>query len=186
MKKLAFKTHIYIGFSVLVSLTLAGLFYELQIFEEADVADSTLDRLRQTDIILTALVFGVVCWLLLYVTKTFEHQRKTEVLIRKSNADLAKLSKDRETQSWILSGLALLDESTRGGLNEKQIGANRVRVNCEYLNANVGVTYLRNTANEHLFNPAGSYAVDAPLPYSEKGQGLTGESIAGHRQLVLS
>jgi len=186
MKKLAFKTHIYIGFSVLVSLTLAGLFYELQIFEEADVADSTLDRLRQTDIILTALVFGVVCWLLLYVTKTFEHQRKTEVLIRKSNADLAKLSKDRETQSWILSGLALLDESTRGGLNEKQIGANSVRVICEYLNAKVGVIYLRNTANEHLFNHAGSYAVDAPLPYIEKGQGLTGESIAGQRQLVLS
>ncbi|MFC7525932.1 response regulator [Parapedobacter sp. GCM10030251] len=188
MKKLTFKAHIYIGFSLLIVILLASLFYLLHLFEQIDISHRILDTIKITFFITAILAFPVIWWLLVYVTKTFEHQKKTELLIRKSNTDLAKLSKEREVHNWTLNGLAMLDENTRGGLNEWEIATNAIQTICRYLNAKIGIMYLKSTANENLFVQAGLYAVEAPnlRPHIEKNRGLAGECIASQKQLVLS
>jgi len=188
MKKLTFKAHIYIGFSLLIAILLIRLFYLLYLFEQIDVSHRILDSIKTTFLIAAVLAFAIVLWLLVYVTKTFEHHKKTELIIRKSNRDLARLSKEKEIHNWILSGLAMLDEKIRGDLNEREIAAHAIQMICPYLDAKVGVIYLKNTTNEDVFVHAGSYAIDASYlrPHVERNRGLTGECIAAKKQLVLS
>jgi len=188
MKKLTFKAHIYIGFSFLIAIMVASLFYLFHLFEQIEISHRILDSIKITIYIGSFLVFAVVWWLLVYVTKTFEHHKKTERLIRKSNADLAKLSGEKEVHNWTLNGLTLLDERTRGGLDERDIATNAIRTICEYLNAKIGVMYLKSPTDEAPFVQAGSYAVEASRlrPYVENKSGLTGESIVSQKQLVLS
>lgn len=188
MKKLTFKAHIYIGLSFLVAVIVACLFYLFQLFEQIAVSDQVVERIKITIYIATFLVFAVVWWLWVYITKTFDFHKNAASIIRKSNADFAKLSAEKEAHNWTLNGLTLLDEQTRGGLNQQEIAANAIRTICQYLNAKVGMAYLKSPSNEDLFTHAGSYAVEAAQlrPFVEKSSGLTGEAIVSQKQLVLS
>ncbi|SKB57505.1 Signal transduction histidine kinase [Parapedobacter luteus] len=188
MKKLKFKTHIYLGFSVLVILLLASLLHVSLLFSKLDAAHTILDHIKTTFLVTAVLVFIVILWLLVYVTKTFEHYKKTERLIRKSNADLNKLSKEKEVDNWALNGLATLDDNTRGGLSERVIAVNAIQTICQYLDAKVGVIYLKSEADDNEYLHGGSYAVPTEhiRPKITKSQGLMGESIASKKQVVLT
>lgn len=188
MKKLTFKAHIYIGFSLLIAILIISLLYLLHLFEQIAISHRIFDTIKITFLIVAVLTFAVVSWLLVYVIKTFDYQKKAELLFRKSNADLAKLSKEKEVHNWVLNGLAMLDEKTRGGLDEHTIAVNAIKAICQYLNAKIGVMYLKSTSNENVFLHTGSYAVETPhvRQQVEKNQGLIGESIASQKQLVVS
>ncbi|WP_353126510.1 response regulator [Parapedobacter pyrenivorans] len=188
MKKLTFKMHIYLGFFLLIAILLASLFYLSLLFKQIDIAHATLESIKITFIVTAIFVFGVIVWLLVYVTKTFEHQKKTGRLIRKSNADLSRLSKEKEADNWILSGLTALDDQTRGGRSEKEIAANAIQAVCQHVNAKIGTIYLKSPSTDDVFVHAGSYAAAHQHiePKIMKSQGLIGESIASKKQLVLS
>ena len=136
--------------------------------------------------------FGLtVCFLLVligYITKTFDVQKKSERFIRKTNADLNKLSKEREIDNWVLQGLAVLDDETRGGLNEQEISANAIQSICQHLHAKIGVIYLQSPVNDEVFVHIGSFATEAENIQQKmmKGQGLIGEAVASKKQIVLS
>ena len=188
MKKLTFKAHIYIGLSFLIVVIVASLFYLLHLFKQIKVSDQSLDNVKITIYIAAFLVIAVAWWLLVYITKTFEFQKKAEVILRKSNTDLAKLSAEKETRNWTLNGLTLLDEQTRGGLNERDIAAYGIQTICQYVEAKIGILYLKSPSDENVFTQVGSYAIEGSelRPYVEKSSGLTGESIVSQKQLVIS
>ena len=188
MKRLTFKIHIYLGFSLLIAILLASLLYLSLLFKQIDIAHATLESIKVTFIITAAFVFAVIVWLLVYVTKTFEHQKKIGRLIRKSNTDLSRLSKEKEADNWILSGLTALDDRTRGGRSEKEIAANAIQAVCQHVNAKIGIIYLKSASADDVFVHAGSYAAGSQQIQSKivKSQGLIGESIDSKKQLVLS
>ncbi|MFC3196769.1 response regulator [Parapedobacter deserti] len=130
------------------------------------------------------VLFGLIG----YIIKTFDFQKKAERVIRKVNADLKKLSKEKEIDNWLLNGLAALDDRTRGGLGEEEIAGNAIQTVCQHLNADVGVIYLQSTSDETVFIHTGSYATTPQdiQPKIAKGEGLIGESIVSKKQLVLS
>ncbi|WP_353195560.1 response regulator [Parapedobacter defluvii] len=188
MKKISFKAHIYIGFSLLIGILCISLFYILYQFRYIDISHQILDNIKITILITASLTSAVICWLLVYATKTFERQKKTALLIRETNSNLAKLSEEKELDNWILSGLANLDEKTRGGLSEQEIATITIQEICKYLNAKIGVIYLKSRADENTFVRMGSYAADVQSlrPSIESGQGLAGECIASGETIVLS
>lgn len=123
-----------------------------------------------------------------YIVKTFDLQKQAERMIRKSNADLSRLSEERKIDNWILNGLALLDSNTRGGLSEEEIAAKAIQTVCHYLNAKIGLLYVKSTSNDVVFNLSGSYA--AATEHAPKqitgGQGLIGESLLSQKQIIIS
>ncbi|MFB2120633.1 response regulator [Parapedobacter sp. 2B3] len=188
MKRLTFRVHIYLGFSLLIAILLVSLRYLTLLFNQVEVADTTLASIRTTFIVTSVLVFALIVWLLVYITKTFEHYKEIAYRIRKSNRDLNKLSKTKEVDNWILSGLAALDNHTRGGRSEKEIATNAIRTVCQHVQAKVGMIYLKSFSREEVYVHAGSYAVETKNipPKIMDGQGLAGESISAKKQLVLS
>src|SRR5690606_36811470 len=104
MKKLTFSGNIYLGFSILIVILLVSLFYLSLLFKQVDVSIATLASIRTTFIVTATLVFALIVWLLVYITKSFEHYKEIAYRIRKSNRDLRRLSKEREIDYWTLSG----------------------------------------------------------------------------------
>lgn len=130
------------------------------------------------------VLFGLIG----YIVKTFDLQKKAERFVRKANNDLNRLTKEKEVENWILSGMAVLDDKTRGGLSETEIATNAIHAVCQHLNAKVGLIYLKSASSDDVFVHAGSYAVTDQDVHSKimKNQGLVGESIASKSQIVLS
>src|SRR5690606_24506287 len=188
MKRLTFRGHNYLGFSVLIVILLVSLFYLTFLFRQVDVAHATLTSIRITFVVTAVLVFALIVWLLVYITKSFEHYKKVAYRIRKSNRDLSRLSKEKEVDNWILSGLAALDSDTRGGRSESEIATNAIRTVCQHVQAAVGMIYLKSESRNDTYVHAGSYAVDTQNATTQivAGQGIAGESIASRKQLVLS
>ncbi|WP_257669053.1 response regulator [Parapedobacter tibetensis] len=135
-----------------------------------------------------ALTVSLLLALIGYIFQTFNVQKKSERLIRKANIDLNKLSKEREAENWILKGLAVLDDKTRGGLGENEIAAKAIQSVCQHLNAKIGLIYLESSSNEEVFIHAGSYAASKKniQPKIMKSQGLIGECVASKSRMVLS
>lgn len=188
MKRLTFSAHIYLGFSLLIAILLVSLFYLISLFGQVDMADTRFIGIRTTLITTTVVAFVLIVWLLIYITKSFEHYKKIAYRIRKSNRDLSRLSREKEIDNWILSGLAALDNHTRGGRSEREIAANAIRITCQHVQAKVGTIYLRSTSREDVFIHAGSYAVETRVmpPKMMNNQGIVGESVIAKKQLVLS
>src|SRR5690606_35790295 len=107
------------------------------------------------------LIFLLLLWLLFYITKSFEHYKNIAHRVRQSNRDLTRLSREKEVDNWILSGLAALDDRTRGGRSEKEIAANAIRTICQHVQAKVGMIYLKSASREDVFAHAGSYAIES-------------------------
>ncbi|MEC3881436.1 response regulator [Parapedobacter sp. 10938] len=188
MKRLTFSGHIYLGFSLLIAILIVSLFYLILLFKQIDIGHSTLTSIKTTYIVTAILVFALIIWLLVYITKSFEHNKKIAYRIRQSNRDLSRLSKEKEIDNWILSGLAALDNQTRGGRSEKEIATNAIRTTCQHVQAKVGTIYLKSASHEDVYIHAGSYAVETEDMPSKimGGQGMAGESITCQKQLVLS
>lgn len=188
MKRLTFRGHIYLGFSVLIVILLVSLFYLTLLFRQVDVAHATLTSIRTTFTVTAVLVFVLIVWLLIFITKSFEHYKKIANRARKSNRDLSRLSKEKELDNWILSGLAALDNEMRGGRSEKEIATNAIRTACQHVQAKVGIIYLKSSSHDDVYIHAGSYAIETQhMPPKIMGnQGMAGESIATKKQLVLS
>lgn len=188
MKRLTFRTHIYLGFSLLIVILLVSLLYLALLFKRVEVADTTLENIRATYLATAVLIFALIVWLLVYITKTFEHYKQIAYRTRKSNRDLSSLSKEKEVANWILTGLAALDDHTRGGRSEKEIAANAIRQVCQHVQAKVGMIYLKSASHEDVYIHAGSYAIGTNGIPSRimGGQGMVGESIATKKQLLLS
>ena len=188
MKKLTFSTHIYLGFSLLVVILIVSLFFARSIFIHIEVADTTRTEIRTTFIITAILIFLLLAWLLYYITKSFEHYKNIAQRVRKSNLDLSRLSKEKEIDNWILSGLAALDDHTRGGRSETEIAANAIQIICQHVSAKIGTIYLKSPSHNDTYIHTGSYAIETQgIPEKiQGGQGLTGESLASGKQLVLA
>src|SRR5690606_21131768 len=188
MKRLTFRGHIYLGFSVLIVILLVSLFYLTLLFRQVDVAHATLTSIRTTLLVSAVLLFALIVWLLVYITKSFEHYKEIAFRIRKSNRELRRLSKEKEVDNWILSGLAALDNEMRGGRSEKEIATNAIRTACQHVQAKVGIIYLKSSSHDDVYIHAGSYAIETQhMPPKIMGnQGMAGESIATKKQLVLS
>ena len=155
---------------------------------QMEIQNQVIIHTKYAAVVGLAAAILVLLGLIGYITKTFDFQKRAEILVRKTNADLNRLSKEKEIDNWILSGLAALEDKIRGGLNEKQIAANAIQTVCQYLNAKVGIIYLKSTAHDDVFIHAGSYAIgDQGLPSKIMGsQGLLGESLASRKPIVLS
>jgi len=188
MKRLTFRGHIYLGFSVLIVILLVSLFYLTLLFRQVDVAHATLTSIRTTLLVSAVLLFALIVWLLVYITKSFEHYKEIAFRIRKSNRELSRLSKEKEVDNWILGGLAALDDTMRGGRSEKEIAANAIRTACQHVQAKVGLIYLKSASRDDVYIQSGSYAIETThLPPKIIGnQGMAGESIASKKQIVLT
>ena len=188
MKRLTFRTRIYLGFLFLVVILIVSLFYLTSLFKQVDIAHATLETARTIFVITAVLIFLLLLWLLFYITKSFEHYKNIAHRVRQSNRDLTRLSREKEVDNWILSGLAALDDRTRGGRSEKEIAANAIRTICQHVQAKIGMIYLKSTSREDVYAHAGSYAIESQDVPSKimAGQGLVGESIAARKQLVLA
>lgn len=158
------------------------------LFNRIDGPDASLERIRTVYLITAVLVTTLLAWLLVYIIKTFEHYKDITFRIRKSNRDLRQLSKEKEVTNWILTGLATLDDYTRGGRSEEEIAANGIRQACQYIQAKVGMIYLKSASHDNVYVHTGSYAIEKQNnpPKIMSGQGMVGESIAMKKQLVLT
>ena len=188
MIRLTFSGRIYLGFSILIVTLLVSLLYLTFQFRQLDVADATRTNIRMTILVTAVLVFALIVWLLVYITKSFKRYKKVANRIRKSNRDLSRLSREKEMDNWILSGLEALDNHTRGGRSEKEIATNAIRTACHHVQAKVGMIYLKSASCDDVYVHAGSYAVETPNMPSKitGGQGIVGESITSKKQLLLS
>lgn len=188
MKKLTFRTHIYMGFSLLVLILIISLFYARSLFLQVDVDAHTRTHIQTIFIITAVLIFVLLTWLLFYITKSFEHYKNIAQRVRKYNQDLNRLSNEKEIDNWILNGLAALDDNTRGGRSEKEIAANAIQTICLHVQAKVGIIYLKSPSRDNVYTHTGSYAIDTEDVPAKimAGQGLAGESLTTAKQLILT
>lgn len=134
-----------------------------------------------------ALAIVILLALIRYITITFNLQRKAELLIRKTNDDLNRLSREREADNWILIGLAALEEKIRGGLDGGEIARNAIRAICRYLSATSGFVYLNRpeTGDKYTFVGAYSLSDHIPTPASWFKE-LPDERLRSRKPILLS
>lgn len=155
---------------------------------EMEQQNSAITQAKYITVIGLSSAIAVLFGLIGYIIKTFDFQKNAERFIRNANANLSRLSKEKETDNWILIGLATLDDRTRGGLTKEEIALNAIQMVCQYLDAKIGLIYLQSATDENSFIHAGSYAATTPIAQPEitKSQGLIGECLTSKKQLVLS
>lgn len=108
-------------------------------------------------LISSLIIFGLIIFLLSYIRRTFDQQKETEIQIRDTNANLAKISAENEEKNWLLSGADKVNEALRGEQEIDELANHIVSSICNYLNASIGAIFLTNSHNKAL-ELRGTYA----------------------------
>lgn len=125
----------------------------------------------------SVIIIGLVLYLFTFIKRTFDEQKITEIKIRESNEELAKLSSDNQQKNWMLSGSSTINESLRGEQEVDELCTHVVTQMCNYLNAQVGAIYLFNQKTQRL-SLTGGYAFDYKKGKNKEinlGEGLVGQ-----------
>ncbi len=101
--------------------------------------------------------------------------------------DLAKLSKENENRTWVLSGNSELNDRIRGEKEIKELAQNVINMLTPYLGAQIGAIYIHNGNNR--LELVGSYAFHHRKENTnivEFGQGLVGQAALEKKPIIFS
>lgn len=101
-----------------------------------------------------------------------------------------KILRQNETQDWLKTGLAKLNDVMRGNISLNNFALNVISELSEYMGEKIGAFYVNKNINENNeFLLLGSYAYTKGINIStsfKTGEGLVGQAALEKKQLILS
>ncbi len=133
------------------------------------------------------IIFGLILFLLKYISTTFDKRRVIELQIRESNDELEKLSLKNENHNWLLSGKAKINDAMLGELTVDELSENIVTSICNLFQFPIGVFYLANRAEKTL-KLRGAFAIDKQSlgKTIDFNEGLLGQAVTEREIKILT
>ncbi len=159
---------------------------KLLIQRKADINKSSF-RSELVVVFSSAVIFGLIVFLLSYIRRTFDQQKETEAQIRDSNLELEKISAQNEQKNWLLSGATAINEAMRGEQEIDELATNIITKICNYIKAPTGGLFIVNqTKNTIKFE--GGYAWQNSKSNRHEyhfGEGLIGQAAIEQQPKLL-
>ena len=132
------------------------------------------------------LILAIVILLIIQIVKEFRHRRKAEAKLQSNLEELTLVNSENAERNWLLSGLAKVNDSLQGHVDEVQLSESILNTIIKYLDLRAGAFYIYNEDNKRLILRA-SYALKGVIKQEyDLQEGFVGQAAASREPLVLA
>ncbi|HXH99384.1 MAG TPA: response regulator [Sphingobacteriaceae bacterium] len=140
-------------------------------------------------------IIGIGCLLILisililsmFIRKSFNQQKLTEIRILETNNTLEKVSVESERQNWLLEGAVIIDAAMRGAQTLAERTERLINELSKYVKADLGVIYIADEIGDILkLTATYAFRPEHGVPSFRLGEGLIGQVALERREMVFT